>query len=210
MVERKHVYVYKIGASNCYKIGRTKHAPDQRMRGWATGSPVRPKLYKDLVTENPSVLETYIHRILEMNRRENGEFFSVSQDVLDQAIGRAEAFAKEFCRYSSEAKTLSRRKPSNQVAVATDEVRGLYDRLREAVQQKYLLDREIELLVSKVKVAIGESRAIDGIASWDWRTRSTMDIKRFQQEEPSLYEEYRRDSSCRVFRLYRIDLTEQG
>ena len=208
MAELKHVYIYRMGADNCYKIGRTKHPPDKRMRGWATGSPVKPKLYKDVLTDDPSVLETYIHHLLELKRTENGEFFNVTQDEVDAAVNRAEHFTKEFQPLSREAKRLSRKKPSDRIVEATDDIRDLYQRLRKASLERYLLDREIELLVSKVKIAIGEHRAIDGVASWDWQERSSMDIKRFQKEQPSLYEEYKRDSSCRVFRLDRVDLPD--
>ena len=89
----------------------------------------------------------------------------------------------------------------------TDHVRGLYRRLQEASREKYLLDREIELLVSRVKIAIGQNRGIEGVVVSGLAERSTMDVKRFQKEHPVLYEEYKRDSSCRVFRPERIDLS---
>jgi hypothetical protein len=113
VAELKHVYVYRIGAGNRYKIGRTKHPPEKRMHGWATGSPVKPKLYRDVLTENPSVLETHIHHILDLKRTENGEFFDVTQDELDEAVNRAEAFAKEFQPLVLETKRLSRKKPTD-------------------------------------------------------------------------------------------------
>jgi hypothetical protein len=143
VAELKHVYIYRIGAGNCYKIGRTKHPPGRRMRGWATGSPVKPKLYRDVLTDNPSGLETYIHHLLEVKRTENGEFFAVTQDELDQAVDRAEAFANEFHPLSREAKRLSRKKPSDRILEATDDIRDLYQSLRKASWEKYLLDREI-------------------------------------------------------------------
>ena len=97
---------------------------------------------------------------------------------------------------------------TDRIVDAADDIRDLYQRLREASREKYLLDRQIALLVSRVKVAIGENRGIKGVALWDWQERSTMDIKRFQNERPSLYEEYKRDSSCRVFKLDRVDLPD--
>ena len=206
MAELKHVYIYSVG-SNCYKIGRTKHTPEKRKRGWATGSPVKPKLYRDVLTEHPSALENYIHHDLDLKRRENGEFFNVAEDELDAAVNRAEAFTQELQPLFHEAKRLSRKKPTDEMLDPTDHVRDLYRRLQEASREKYLLDRQIELLVSRVKIAIGENRGIEGVASWDWQERSTMDVKRFQKEHPVLYEEYKRDSSCRVFRPERVDLS---
>jgi hypothetical protein len=205
VAELKRVYIYSVG-NNCYKIGRTKHPPEERKRGWATGSPVKPKLYRDLLTEHPSVLENYIHHDLALKRRENGEFFNVRQDELDAAVDRAEAFTKELQPLAIEAKRLSRKKPTDKILDPTDDIRDLYRRLQEASREKYLLDRQIDLLVSRIKVAIGENCGIKGVAWWDWQERSTMDVKRFQEEHPILYEEYKRDSSCRVFRPERVDV----
>ena len=122
-------------------------------------------------------------------------------------MNRAEAFTQELQPLFHEAKRLSRKKPTDEMLDPTDHVRDLYRRLQEASREKYLLDRQIELLVSRVKIAIGENRGIEGVASWDWQERSTMDVKRFQKEHPVLYEEYKRDSSCRVFRPERVDLS---
>jgi len=121
-------------------------------------------------------------------------------------LDRAEAFTKELQPLSIEAKRLSRKKPTENILDPTDDILELYRRLREASREKYLLDRHIDLLVSRIKVAIGENCGIKGVASWDWQERSTMDVKRFQREQPVLYEEYRRDSSCRVFKPERVDV----
>jgi hypothetical protein len=43
-----------------------------------------------------------------------------------------------------------------------------------------------------------------GVASWKWVERWTMDIERLKKEQD---EQYKRDSSARVFRLERVDLT---
>jgi predicted phage-related endonuclease len=45
------------------------------------------------------------------------------------------------------------------------------------------------------------------VASWKWVERWTMDIERFKNEREDLYEQYKRNSSARVFRLERVDLT---
>jgi hypothetical protein len=76
--ELKHVYCYQIGSRSCYKIGRTKNPPEQRESGFATGSPAKFTLCKDVVTENASGIETYLHKLLDAGRTENGEFFNVT------------------------------------------------------------------------------------------------------------------------------------
>jgi hypothetical protein len=66
--ELHHVYCYQIGSGNCYKVGRTKKLPDKRMREFATDSPVKPQLYRDVETENASGLEKYILQLLDGKR----------------------------------------------------------------------------------------------------------------------------------------------
>ena len=99
----KHVYIYSVG-SNCYKIGRTKHTPEKRKRGWATGSPVKPKLYRDVLTEHPSALENYIHHDLDLKRRENGEFFNVTEDELDTAVKKPRHLRRNSSLFSMRQK----------------------------------------------------------------------------------------------------------
>jgi hypothetical protein len=92
-----------------------------------------------------------------------------------------------------------------------DEMHAIYRQLREATRESFLLERRIELLRSKIQVAIGENRGMKGLASWEWADHWEMNIPKFREEEPalyeSLYEKYKRDLSRRVLRLERVDLT---
>lgn len=207
--ELKHVYCYQFGSDNCYKVGRTKNPPEKRMRGFATGSPVKPKLYRAIETEDPSGLEKYIHHLLDAKRAENGEFFYVTRQDLDDAVNEAVAFINECQPLIREAKKLCRKRPNETMVEPSDEMREIYQQLRKAIREKFLLERHIELLESKVQLAIGENRGMKGVASWKWVDRWTMDIERFKKEHEKLFQEYRRDSSSRTFCLERVDLTRR-
>jgi hypothetical protein len=71
-------------------------------------------------------------------------------------------------------------------------------------RQKYRIEKQMALLESKIQVAIGARCGMKGVASWKWVDRWTMDIERLKKEQD---EQYKRDSSARVFRLERADLT---
>jgi Meiotically up-regulated gene 113 len=202
-----HVYCYQIGSDNCFKVGHTKSLPEKRMRGWATGSPRKPGPYRDVSTEDALALERYIHQLLDAKRAENGEFFYVTPQELDDAVDQAVAFMKECQPLFREVKKLSRKKPNSSIVDPPDEMTEVYRQLREANRDRFLLDRRIELLESKVQVLIGENLGMRGIASWKWVDRWTMDIKRFKKEQEKLYEKYKRDSGGRRFCLAKVDLT---
>jgi hypothetical protein len=184
------------------------------MRGFATGSPVKPKLYRDVETEDAPGLEKYIHQLLDAKRAENGEFFYVTQQELDNTIEKAVAFIKECQRFVPDAMKLRRKKPNDTMLDPPEEMREIYRQLREAGREKFLLEKRIELLESRVQVAIGENRGMKGVASWKWVDLWTMNTVRFKRENPTMYkrlfEKYKRDSGNRKFCLERVDLTKEN
>lgn len=58
------VYCFQLGWGDCFKIGRTKNSPEDRKRGFSTGSPVKLNLYRAIETEYAPELETCIHQLL--------------------------------------------------------------------------------------------------------------------------------------------------
>jgi hypothetical protein len=205
----KNVYCYQVGSSDCFKIGKTKNQPEKRKRQFATGSSEKLELYRTEATENASGLETYIHQLLDGRRTENGEFFRVTRRELDGAVDEAVAFTTESSPLVREAKKLRRRKPNEVAIPPTPEMLAIYRQLREASREKFLIERRIEFLQSKVQIAIGENRGMNGVASWNWVDHWTINADLFRKEQPELYERYRRDSGARKFLLERVDLTKE-
>jgi hypothetical protein len=77
----------------------------------------------------------------------------------------------------------------------------LHRELKDAWHRSFLLEREIEILRSRLQIAIGEHLGIKGVASWKWRDRWFLNQALIKKEEPELYEKYRKLSSGRVFQL---------
>jgi len=203
----KHVYCYQVGCGDCFKVGWTRNNPEERRRGFATGSPVNLNLYKEIETEYPSELETYIHQLLDEKRTENGEFFKVTAQELDGAIRCAVAFVEEFQPLFRQADKLRRNQPNDTMVESSAEMLRTYRELRALRSQRYLIEQHIAFLESKIQVAIGDSSGMRGIASWKWMDRWTMDMARFRREQDALYQAYKRNSGSRRFRLEGIDLT---
>jgi hypothetical protein len=203
----EHVYCFRRGSEDCFKIGRTCGLPENRKPGISTGSPLRLNLHRTVETENSVDLEMYIHKLLDQRRTENGEFFNVTAEELDSAVDRAIAFMGEFQPLSQEAGKFRRLMPKETVKESSPEMIEVYQQLRKLSRERDLIDWQIALLKNKIQIAIGDSSAMENVASWEWVERWTMDIERFKKEQGQMYEEYKRNSSCRIFRLARVDLT---
>lgn len=199
--ESEHVYCYQFGTGDCYKVGRTKHQPEKRKRGFATGSPVKFKLYRDVRSENAPDLERYIHQLLAVKRAPNGEFFDVTPQELDEAVDRAVSFVREFEELFGQANELRKKKPCETVVEPSVEMREIHRQLIEAKSAKSLLEWRIGLLESKIQVKIGDGCGMRGVASWEWVDRWTMDTEQFKNDPlyEMLFEKYKRDSSYRRF-----------
>jgi exonuclease VII large subunit len=201
------VYCYQVGTDDCYKIGRTTTSPEKRRRGFSTGSPKKFTLYREIETEFPTHLEKHIHQLLDPRRAENGEFFNVSRQELDEAIQQAVTFVSESRPLVQQANRLKKKKPTEAMRQPSEQVRELYRQLREATRQKFLADRRFEMLRTKMQVEIGEDLGITGIASWPWRECWTFDVKLFEKKHKKLYQRFLRNSGSRYFELERLDLT---
>lgn len=195
------VYCFQVGSSDCFKVGRTKNAPVGRMKNVSVGSPQKLTLYKAVETDSASRLESYIHKLLEPHRAPNGEFFNVTKSQLDDALREAIQFVSTSQPLLEEAKKLQRKKPTANVLEPSDDVVALHSELKAALRESFLLERKIELLQSKLQVAIGENLGLRGVASWKWRETWILNQALLKREEPALYEQYREISGSRVFRL---------
>jgi Meiotically up-regulated gene 113 len=211
--ERGNVYCFQLGDSDCFKVGRTKNSPEDRQRGFSTGSSEKFKLYKTIPTEYAGKLEQRIHQLLDSRRAENGEFFNVTARQLDLAVEDAQAFVETTQPVICQAEQLRKQKPlSESLVEPSQEMVEIYQRLRKVRRDRYLIEQEIDFLESMIQVAIGRNAGMREIASWKWIDYHPFDVAQFKQEEDGLYKQlyqkYQHDSSYRKFSLERVDLTK--
>jgi hypothetical protein len=130
--ELENVYCVQLGDSDCFKVGRTKNSPEDRKRGFSTGSSEKFTLYRTIKTEYARELEKYIHQLLDSKRAENGEFFHVTAKELDVAVEDALAFVEKAQPLIYQAEQFRREKPLNEVLVEPcKEMFQVYQRLRK-------------------------------------------------------------------------------
>ncbi len=196
------VYCYQVASSDCFKIGRTRNTAVKRLNNVSTGSWKKLSIYREIITDQPVHLEKQIHRLLDVHRAENGEYFNVTKPQLDNAVEEAEVFLTANLPIIQQAKKLQHQKPrGTALRLADEEIKALHRDLKEAVRQSFFLAQHIELLQSKLQIAIGDDLGIDGVALWKWRETVTLNSKLFKSEEPELFEKYKRMSATRCFRL---------
>lgn len=146
---------------------------------------------------------------LDEKRAENGEVFHVTALELDDAVDRSVAFIEKSQPFVQEANRLRGQKLLGTTWVRpTTEMFQIYRELRKYRREKFFVEQRIALLESQIQVAIGDNWGMEGIASWAWTDRWTIETERFKKEQASLYEEYKRNSGSRRFCLERIDLTK--
>jgi hypothetical protein len=206
---KQSVYCFQLGSNDCFKIGRTKNSPEERRQGFSTVSPIKLHLYRTIETEYASELEKCVHQLLDDKRAENGEVFHVTALDLDDAVDRSVAFIEKSQPSVREANRLRRQKLLSTTRVQpTSEMLQIYRELRAYRREKFFIEQRIAFLESQIQVAIGDNWGMEGIASWAWTDRWTIDTDRFKKEQANLYEQYKRNSGSRRFHLESIDLSE--
>jgi hypothetical protein len=163
--------------------------PSQRKGAFSTASPVELIERRRESSEHPEALEKYIHELLEpkrvLNRR---EVFNATIQEVSEAFGSAVPVVNEAEKLLEQAATLAKSKPANRTMLApSNEVADLYSQLRKARQDEFFLQRRIEVLESKIKLAIGENLGIKDIVSWEWRPGFRIDIDKPGKQRPQLY-----------------------
>ena len=83
------------------------------------------------------------------------------------------------------------------------EVAGRLYEIKEQIKHYKAEQDRLELELKKQMEDIGDTLMVDGqkIATWKTQTSRRFDGKAFGADHPELYEEYKRESESRVFRL---------
>jgi hypothetical protein len=183
-----HVYCFQLGDTNCFKIGHSIE-PDDRKCAFKTASPVEFIERRREPSPHAEELENYIHYLLEPRRvKHRRELFDVTMEEVTEAFEQAIPIVNETQRLLAEADALGKKKPSNDVMLdASQEVLELYEQLRRAWRDEYVLDRHIGRLESKIKLATGDNLGIANVFEWRWRSGGRINIKALRHTREKLY-----------------------
>jgi hypothetical protein len=99
------------------------------------------------------------------------------------------------------AEALRTIQPNDEILEATSEVRAIHAQLRRARKDKFLIEKQIMLLNSKLQVVIGENRGVAGVATWAWFEGEELEEARLRAEQPDVVAPYMRAVAYRKFRV---------
>ena len=199
-----YVYILRSGSENLFKIGRTDRDVDARIRQLATGNPYRLTKFDVIETEHDLLCETYLHKILRSRRSiASGarEFFTITPEDMKSKIREAREFLAEFVGKQEEADRLSEQETDGVLLKPGDPEWSIYRELLGAREEEDGYHYQRLLLENKLKIAIGKSDGLDGIATWKIQERDRLDQAALKSEQPDIFRMYSKTSRTRVLRL---------
>jgi hypothetical protein len=195
------VYILRSGEENLFKIGKAIDV-DRRAKQLATGNPHPLTEFARVETEHPADCEKYLHHRLRTKRsRRSGarEFFEVEPAELEDLIRDVDVQVEEHVAALREAKRLAKLVHSDQMLEPTDSEKTKHRRLLEVREALEALVFERDRLEADLKVAIGNSAGLDGIATWKSYTKRELDSAALKADEPDVYRRYLREVRTRRF-----------
>ena len=199
-----YVYILRSGSENLFKIGRTDRDVDGRVRQLATGNPYRLTKFDVIETEYDVLCETYLHRMLRSKRSlasEAREFFAISPEELGLIISEARGFLADFVANQIHAERLAEEESNGLLLKPSDSDWSIYAKLLAVREEEDSFRYQRELLENKLKIAIGKSDGLDGIATWRAQSVERLDQNALKFAEPEIFKAFLKSSRVRVFRL---------
>jgi hypothetical protein len=200
------VYALQHGTEEKFKIGLIRSGTaDARRKALSTGNPNRLKLVAEIETVHHNACENYLHRTLGSKRIAEGdgaEWFAISLEELQTAFARARQYMAEYADDLVAIEGLEGVQPDGQSRVPTEEELLLYRKAVELRQAQSRIGFELELIENKLKIAIGKSAGLDGVATWKAVVSSRLDLTRLKEERPDVYKAFLKPPvPTRTFRL---------
>jgi len=207
------VYVLRNGNEDVFKIGRTKIPLERVVKSLSRGNPYRLTKFARIDTEDDVACEAFLHQRLRSKRIVLGdgtEFFQVTPSELAQALHDAEEFANEFLSAKRQAEELSNiEEDSNAGLIAPSECDvEVYSRLLQVREAQDRLKVQRQFFESKLKISIGTSTGLEGLATWKGKWGQHFDLPGLRKAEPDIYarlfERFGDETYRRTFRIQRF------
>jgi hypothetical protein len=226
-----YVYAFRHGHQDEFKFGRTTNL-EQRRKTLQTGSPKPLTLFECIETDDYKDAEAFILRRL-AHKRLTGEFFAVTADEASEAMEACRAYLEndlpQWREEDQEVAELSTIESSPEMLPSSEDVSEKYRQLVRLRAEKKLRKIEIDRLEveeirleTAIKLAIGNAKGIEGVATWETGDSrrafdggalkavnpelykmylTKFDQARFRMEHPGEYTSYQRTRRVRHFRL---------
>jgi hypothetical protein len=199
-----HVYIFRHGKENKFKIGRTKKSAKIRLKELQTGNPDLT-VFDVIETEYDTEVEKYIHRRLATKKIINGsssdEFYAVPVAELQRLIAEAYDYNREYLPMIEQANDFGAEEPDGSIREPGNAALAMHQELREIEEEMARLGARFQYLVAGIKINMGTASELRGIATWQTVASNRFNSAAFKAEHPAIYEKYLSTSISRVFRL---------
>lgn len=193
---KKFVYFARDCLTNLIKIGVTNDL-DSRMNSFFTANPnLQLESYIE-VDDEATRIEKFLHDVF-IKKRDKGEYFDISREDAEEQI----EFVKKWLLDrpdSNEIEKVRNLTDLDPVREPTNIEREIIDRLVDIRAEKARLELQEEVLRDHLIKSVGSSSGIKGWINFRSKSETRLDMSRFKNERPELYEEYSRTINVRVF-----------
>jgi hypothetical protein len=199
------VYILQSGEENLYKIGIANDV-DERLRDLKTGNPRRFFVFGLIDTvdrESANAVESFLHKMFQSKRVPGGgrEFFALTRMEAEDAERAGRAFLSEALPRRKEVEALSKEESDDRLLRPRDQDWEVVRSLLHWRENKYKAEIECERNENRLKLTIGASAGIDGLATWKSHLVARFDQGAFKLAEPDLYQAFVREARQRDLRL---------
>jgi len=200
------VYFFRSGERDAFKIGKTGVKVFDRKKALGTGNPDR--LSEFAVIEMPmgdhTRCESFLHGLWGHRRifeSDGTEWYRLTVSEAEEAIESAQRYLEVDVPRLKEAERLNKFDSESGILQPSDDEWQVYQQILERSQEKYVANLELERLQTRLKLLIGTSSGLDGIATWKTRRKRTLHQPSFKADHPALFERYLRPSQDRPFKI---------
>src|SRR5207244_8629628 len=128
-------------------------------------------------------LERHLHK-MHLSRRVRREFYELTDSEVEAARAEARIYAAEELPMKEKVTALAQQECEGELLQPGERERRLHQLLLQAREAKYGADAECEHLENELKLAIGTSPGLEGLATWMTYTRTSLDEQAFKLAEP--------------------------
>jgi Meiotically up-regulated gene 113 len=185
-------YVYKLGDTGIYKVGKTTDL-EKRQGTYETISTEPLDLYAQIETINQSEVEKFMKERLQSRRWLGGrgrELYEVDRAELDEVIDAARRFSLETLPKLIEAERLTKQESDGRVLTPGDVEKELHRELLRLRQVELMAQQEQRRIAAELKLLMQTASRIDGIVKWKNKTTTTLDTARLKRERRDIHDAF--------------------
>jgi hypothetical protein len=196
-----YVYIARDQQHHRFKVGKTNNSIT-RMKTHKTSNPSLELVYS-YETENPTPCEKFLKMHLAPYRIcGTREFFFLKETVdLDEALQAVKRFEEECLPKRKTVEQIKSVTSDGKLIEPTKRDHELYQQLRTIRDEMEKLELQCDELENELKMTIGTTDGIAGLATWKSQPRKGFDFKVFEQENRDFVAEYED-----IFRKYRTEI----